>query len=117
MEVAFGIMEKLLKENIRVAKCKVPKEEPSREEGLIAEKWSCHEDFYLFDNSKMLRRQKMRWKPPTLTQFKLNFDGAARGGIGVVGGVLWDRNSDALLVYAGKVGNGRNNFVEAIALF
>ena len=39
MEVVFGIIEKLLKENLRVAKCKMPKEEPSRQEGLIAENW------------------------------------------------------------------------------
>ena len=54
------IMEKLLKENIRVAKCKIPKEEPGRQEGQIAEKWGIQEDFYLFDNSKVLKRQKMR---------------------------------------------------------
>ena len=55
-EVVFGIMEKLLKENLRVAKCKMPKEEPSRQEGLIAENWGYHEDFFLFDNSKMMKR-------------------------------------------------------------
>ena len=94
MEVVFGIMEKLLKENIRVAKCKMPKEELGRHEGLIAEKWGCHEDFYLSGNSKMLRREKTRWKPPTLTQFKLNFDGVAKGGIGAASGVLRDKNGE-----------------------
>ena len=58
MEVVFGIIQKLLKENLRVAKCKMPKEEPGRQEGLIVEKWGCHEDFFLFDNSKMMKRQK-----------------------------------------------------------
>ena len=65
----------------------------------------------------MLKRQQTRWKPPTLTQLKLNFDGATKGGIGVVGGVLWDGNGDVLLVYVGKVGNGSNNLAEAMALF
>ena len=48
MEVVFGIMEKLLKENIRVFKCKMPKEEPSRQEGKIAKKWGCHDHFFPF---------------------------------------------------------------------
>ena len=56
MEVVFGIMEKLLKKKLRVAKCKMPKEEPDRQ-GLIVEKWGCQEDFFLFDNSKMMKRQ------------------------------------------------------------
>ena len=53
----------------------------------------------------------MRWKPPTLTHFKLNFDGSTRGG-----GVLQDRNGDALLVYLGKVGNRSNNLAKTMAL-
>ena len=117
MEVVFGIMEKLLKENIRVAKCKMPKEEPSRQEGQIVEKWECHENFYLFDNSKMLRRYQTRWKPPTLTQFKLNFNCASKGGIGEAGGVLQNGNGDALLVYTRKVGNGSNNLAKAMDFF
>ena len=56
VEVVFGIMNKLLKENLRVAKCKMPKEEPRRLEGLMAENWGCHEDFFLFDNLAMRRR-------------------------------------------------------------
>ena len=56
MEVVFGIMNKLLKENIRVAKCKMPKEEPIRHEGHFAERWGFHEDFFLFDNSVMRTR-------------------------------------------------------------
>ena len=55
-EVVFGIMEKLLKENLGLAKCKIPKEEPNRHEGLVAEKWGCHEDCFLVDNSKMMKR-------------------------------------------------------------
>ncbi len=116
MEVVFGIMEKLLKENIKVAKCKMPKEELGRQEGQIATKWGIHEDFYHFDNSKMLRRQQMRWKPPTLTQFKLNFDGVAGGGIEAASGVLQDGNGDVLLVYVGNMWSGSNNLAEAMAL-
>ena len=65
----------------------------------------------------MLRRQQMRWKPPTFTQFKINFDSATRGGIGVVGGVLQDGNGDVFLVYVGKVGKGSNNLAKPMALF
>ena len=54
--MVFGIMKKLLKENLRVAKCKMPKKELGRQEGLIAEKWGCHRIFFLFDNSKMMKR-------------------------------------------------------------
>ena len=36
-EVVSGMMEKLLKENLGVAKCKMPKEEPGIQEGIIAE--------------------------------------------------------------------------------
>ena len=46
----------------------------------------------------------------------MNFDGAAKGGQGAARGVLRDRNGDVLLVYAGQVGIGRNNVVEATAL-
>ena len=42
VEVVFGIMNKVLKENLRVAKCKMPNEEPIRHEGLVAERWGCH---------------------------------------------------------------------------
>lgn len=109
-------MDKLSKENLRVAKCKMPKEELARHEGLVAERWGCHEDFFLFDNSKMMMRQKTRWRPPTLMQYKLNFDEATNGGIGATGGVLWDKNGDVMLVYARKVRDGRNNLAKAMAL-
>ena len=33
-----------------------------------------------------------------------------------MGGVLWDRNGDAMLVYVGKVGNGSNNLAKVMAL-
>ncbi len=33
-----------------------------------------------------------------------------------MGGVLWDRNGDVLLVYIGRVGIGSNNLAEAMAL-
>ena len=56
MEGVFSIMDKLLKENLRVAKCKMLKDEPVRHEGLVAERWGYHEDFFLFDNSKMMMR-------------------------------------------------------------
>ena len=55
--MVFGVMNKLLKENLRVSKYKMPKEEPGRIEGIVAENWGCHEDFFLFDNSVMRRRQ------------------------------------------------------------
>ena len=112
----MGIMEKLLKENIRIVKCKTPKEEPSRKEGQITKKWGIQGDFYHFDNSKVLKRQKTRWKPPTLTQLKLNFDGATKGGMGVVGGVLRNGNGDVLIVYYGSAGGGSNNLAEVMAL-
>ena len=106
----------IVKGKFKVAKCKMPKEEPSRLEGLVVENWGCHEDFFLFDNSVMRRRQQTRWRPPTITQYKLNFDGATKGGIGATGGVLRDMNGEVLLVYARKVGNGSNNEAEAMAL-
>ena len=37
VEVVFGVMNKLLKENLRVAKYRMPKEEPRRLEGIVAE--------------------------------------------------------------------------------
>ena len=116
MEVVFGIMNKLLKENLRVAKCKIPNEELGRLEGLVAENWGYREDFFLYDNLNMRRRQQTKWGPPTITQYKLNFDGATKGGLGVARGVLRDMNGDVLLVYASKVGNGSNNVAEAMAL-
>ena len=64
----------------------------------------------------MRRRQQTKWRPPTITQYKLNFDGAAKRGLGAARGVLRDKNGDVLLVYAGKVGNGSNNVAEAMAL-
>ena len=54
--MVFGVMNKLLKENLRVAKCKMPKEEPGRLEGIVVENWGCQEDFFLFDNLAMRRR-------------------------------------------------------------
>lgn len=57
VEVVFGMMNKLLKENIRVAKYKMPKEEPRRLEGIVAKNWGCQEDFFLFDSSTRRRRQ------------------------------------------------------------
>ena len=36
VEVVFGVMNKLLKENLRVAKYKMPKEELGRIEGIVA---------------------------------------------------------------------------------
>ena len=116
VEVVFGVMNKLLKENLRVAKYKMPKEEPGRIEGIVAENWVCQEDFFLVDKLARRRRQQTKWRPPTITQYKLNFDGAAKGGHGAAGGVLRDRNGDVLLVYAGKVGNGSNYVAEAMAL-
>ena len=55
-EVFMGIMEKLVKENIRIVKRKTPKEEPGRKEGQIVEKWGIQGNFYHFDNSKVLKR-------------------------------------------------------------
>ena len=77
--MVFGVMNKLLKENLRVAKYKMPKEEPRKLEGIVVENWGCQEDFFLFDNLARRRRQQTIWKPPTITQYKLNFDGAAKG--------------------------------------
>ena len=116
VEGVFGVMNKLLKENLRLAKHKMPKEELGRIEGILAENWGCQEDFFLVDNLARRRRQQKKWRPPTITQYKLNFDGAAKGGLGAAGGVLQDKNGDVLLVYVGKVGNGSNNVAEAMAL-
>ncbi len=99
-----------------IAKCKLPKEELGGKETQIVERWGIQEGFNHFDNSKVLKRQKTKWEPPTSTQLKLNFDGAAKGGIGAAGGVLRDRNGDVLLVYSENVGGGSNNLVEAMAL-
>ena len=65
--MVFGIMNKLLKENIRAAKCKMPKEESGRLEDLVAKNWGCNEDFFLFDNLAMRRRRQTKWRPPTIT--------------------------------------------------
>ena len=109
-------MNKLLKENLRVVKYKMPKEEPRKKESIVAENWGCSEDFFMFDNLARRRRLQTRWRPPTITYFKLNFDGATKGGEGAAGGVLRDRNGDALLVYSGYVGKGSNNVAKAMAL-
>lgn len=116
MEVVMGIMEELLKENLMIAKCKIPREEPTRKEYQIAERWGIHENFNHFDNSKKIKRQQTRWKPPTITQLKLNFDVVAREGIGAVGGVLQNGDGEALLVYFGKIGGGSNNMAKVMAV-
>ena len=114
--MVFGVMNKLLKENLRVVKYKKPKEEPRRLEGIVAENWGFQEDLFLFDNLVRRRRQKTIWRPPTIIEYKLNFDGAVKGGQGAAGGVLRDRKGDVLLVYVGHVGNGSNNVAEATML-
>ena len=58
VEVVFEVMNKLLKENLRVAKYKKPKEEPRRLEGIVAENWGCQEGFFLFYNLEGRRRQQ-----------------------------------------------------------
>ena len=62
-------------------------------------------------------RQKIIWKPPTITQLKLNFDGATRWGITAVGGVLRNDYGEALFVYFGNIDKGTNNMAEVMALF
>ena len=56
-EVVMGIMEKLVKENIMIAKCKTLKEEPGREECQIAKRLGIQWNFNHFDNSKVIKRQ------------------------------------------------------------
>ena len=75
-----------------------------------------HKNFKDFDNSKTIKRQQTKWKPPTITQLKLNFDGATKAGVGAMGGVLRNGNGEALLVYSGRVGKGSNNKAEVMAL-
>ena len=112
----MGIMEKLIKENIMRAKCKILKEEPGRKEYQIAERWGIQKNFKDFDNSKTIKRQQTKWKPPTITKLKLNFNGAAKVGVGVAGGMPRNGNGEVLLVYSGRVGEGSNNKAEAMAL-
>ena len=57
VEVVFGVMNKLLKENLRVAKYKMPMEEPGRIEGIVAENWGCQDDFFLVHNLARRRRK------------------------------------------------------------
>ena len=110
------IMVKLVMENILNTICRLPKEEPGRIACKIAERWGIQQNFKHFDNSKIIKRQQTKWKPATSIWLKLNFDGAAREGIGVAGGVLCDANGEALLVYVRRVGEGSNNKAEATTL-
>ena len=47
---------------------------------------------------------------------KLNFDGAAREGMTIAGGVLPNEKGVVLVAYSGKLGMGTNNEAEAMAL-
>ena len=64
----------------------------------------------------MNKRKQKKWKPPTITTLKLNFDGATKNGLVAVGGVLRDGNGRVLLLYARKIGQGTNNMAERMAL-
>ncbi|MDN8880908.1 hypothetical protein Q0O26_13885, partial [Staphylococcus aureus] len=60
----------------------------SMKELEIARNWNILHNFQHFDNSKMLARKRTRWIPPTMSIVKLNFDGAMRDDMELVGGVL-----------------------------
>ena len=63
----MGIIEKRIKENIMSAKCKITKEELGKTKYQIVKRWGIHRNFKDFDNSKIIKRQQIIWKPTTFT--------------------------------------------------
>ncbi|XP_059070243.1 uncharacterized protein LOC131859953 [Cryptomeria japonica] len=57
----------------------------------------------------------MVWSPPA-SHFKLNFDGAARGGLAASGGIIIIHLGAPVAAYAGNLNGHSSNQVEAMAL-
>ncbi|XP_059076845.1 uncharacterized protein LOC131876079 [Cryptomeria japonica] len=112
-----GIMEKLLRENALVCKWKMPQYAPLDMDCSWVRIWNLTDNFLLYDNYKRLERFNTRWLAPPPSWFKLNFDGAARSGAVVGGGVIRDNLGNLVLAYVGNFGSALSNMTEALALF
>lgn len=59
------------------------------------------------------------WSPPATHSYKLNFDGAAKGNLGLAGygGIFRDVVGSALHIYHGSLGRDTNNTAELEGLW
>lgn len=64
-----------------------------------------------------MERLNTRWLAPSPSWFKLNFDGTARSGVAVGGGIIRDNLGNLVLAYARNFGSASSNMVEALTLF
>ncbi|GLJ42723.1 hypothetical protein SUGI_0885810 [Cryptomeria japonica] len=88
---------------------------PSTCDWQIARCWNIPPSFSLVDCSKRLLRPRMVWTTLT-THFKLNFDGAARGGLAASGGVIRSHLGALVASYASNLNGYSSNRAKAMAL-
>lgn len=112
-----GIAEKLLRENALVCKWKTLQSTPMAMDCNWIRTWNLPDNFFQYDNSKKIERLNTRWSIPPPSWLKLNFDGAARSGIAVGGGIIRDSLGNLILAFAGNFDSVSSNMVEALALF
>ncbi|XP_059076733.1 uncharacterized protein LOC131875995 [Cryptomeria japonica] len=58
----------------------------------------------------------MVWSPPTTHGFKLNFDGAARGGVAASGGIIKTHMGALIAAYVDNLNGHSSNQAESMAL-
>ncbi|KAI3472761.1 hypothetical protein Pfo_030964 [Paulownia fortunei] len=71
-----------------------------------------------FPLEKPKKTVKIIWRKPQLGWYKLNTDGAAKGGMGQagVGGIIRDHLGNAILAFYDFIGTKNSTFAETFAL-
>ena len=82
----------------------------------IARNWNILHNIQNFDNSKILARKISYQIPHTMSTINLHFDGAVRGGLAIVGGVLQNTWGEVMSAYSKKLGQGTNNVFDTTTL-
>ncbi|KAH9305379.1 hypothetical protein KI387_009783 [Taxus chinensis] len=115
-KLSIGKISNGIKENI--AGSKPPKKKRYLEnEEYILSNWQIGSINSWNIPRNSIDRSLIKWHPPYLNWYKLNFDGASEGNPGNVagGGVIWDHKGNIIAVYVGKIGIQTNHFVEDLA--
>ncbi|XP_059067910.1 uncharacterized protein LOC131858631 [Cryptomeria japonica] len=110
-------MEKLLRENALVCKWKKLQYVPLEMDCSWVRIWNSPDNFLQYENYKRLEIFNTRWSSSPPSWFKLNFDGVARSGVAMGGGVIKDSLGNLVLAYARNFGSASSNMAEALALF